>query len=128
MKYDADECETALDALFHDMSNVERQSNWLRVWWASRPEVLIHLDLYICCAHPRCHCVQLQVQGHLPRDTAAGARLHLASLWSLSKRPRCMLCCPHRWASVTRRRVNMGTADELALDVLINMLSNFSRE
>jgi Protein of unknown function (DUF3531) len=25
-------------------------------------------------------------------------------------------------------RVNMGTADELAIDVLINMLSNFSRE
>ena len=26
------------------------------------------------------------------------------------------------------RRVNMGTADELAFDVLINALSNFSRE
>lgn len=33
-----------------------------------------------------------------------------------------------RHATVSICRVNMGTADELAIDVLINMLSNFSRE
>ncbi|KAK9818273.1 hypothetical protein WJX72_009883 [[Myrmecia] bisecta] len=56
MDYDAEECESALQAFFHDMSNLETQGNWCRCW------------------------------------------------------------------------LNMGTADEMALDILINALSNFSRE
>ena len=43
------------------------------------------------------------------------------------------LSLPHTYscsftASSTDCRVNLGTADELALDMLINALSNFSRE
>jgi Protein of unknown function (DUF3531) len=32
LEYDAEECETGLDALFHDMSNTERNGSWLRTW------------------------------------------------------------------------------------------------
>lgn len=32
LQYDSEECETGLDALFHDMSNTERKGNWLRTW------------------------------------------------------------------------------------------------
>lgn len=35
LEYDAEECETGLDALFHDMSNTERNGSWLRTWWVA---------------------------------------------------------------------------------------------
>lgn len=56
MEYDADDLESAMQATFHDMSQMELQDNWARCW------------------------------------------------------------------------INLGTADELALDMLINALSTFSKE
>lgn len=32
LEYDADECESSLNALFHDMSEVETKGCWLRMW------------------------------------------------------------------------------------------------
>ncbi len=32
MKYNAEELETGLDAMFHDMSNTEQNGRWLRTW------------------------------------------------------------------------------------------------
>jgi hypothetical protein len=87
LDYDAEECETGLDALFHDMSNTERNGSWLRTW-----------------------C------GVWHRDALTGRRACLVGC-DLDTPFTLMVC-----------RVNMGTADELAIDVLINMLSNFSRE
>lgn len=35
MKYDREQCETALQALFHDMGTLERKGAWCRCWSAA---------------------------------------------------------------------------------------------
>lgn len=32
MDYDAEECDTGMQATFHDMSQMELQDNWARCW------------------------------------------------------------------------------------------------
>lgn len=97
LQYDAEECESGLDAFFHDMSNTERKGNWLRTWWGS---VLLPIRL-------RCMLILITHLSLASKQRAASIDLTAGS---------------------SARRVNMGTADELAVDVLINALSNFSRE
>ena len=44
LDYDAEECETGLDALFHDMSNTERNGSWLRTWCG-----VLHCEALTAC-------------------------------------------------------------------------------
>ena len=78
MAYDAEECETSLNAFIHEMSDLEAKGCWMRAWCASSHTALMRI------------CVKVDM----------------------------IQCC----------RLNMGTADELALDVLINALSTLSKE
>ena len=64
-------------------------------------------------ARPQWPCMQDR------RRRAGAGRAHQRTL-SRTTRQHIVSCCPHR--------IDLGTADELALDVLINALSTLSRE
>jgi hypothetical protein len=51
LDYDAEECETGLDALFHDMSNTERNGSWLRTWCG-----VLHCEALTGCRACRVGC------------------------------------------------------------------------
>lgn len=33
MEYDQEQCESALQAFFHEMEDLEYRGNWCRCWW-----------------------------------------------------------------------------------------------
>ena len=37
LNYDAEECESSLDAFFHDMGTLEAKGDWMRLWCVSLP-------------------------------------------------------------------------------------------
>ncbi len=59
LQYDAEECESGLDAFFHDMSNTERKGNWLRTWWGNVLLPWHTADPALVHAHPNYTSVAL---------------------------------------------------------------------
>lgn len=118
-------------ATFHEMGPLEAQGSWLRFWCGGWVGVRDRWGCWYQLARHACICWALPESMVCARVAQRGMgarhRLVCGGLMSLRWLGFTSPACTAAAAAVLPARLDMGTADELALDVLINALSTFSK-